>query len=118
MNGQAILAGQLIKTKCELGVATIDIDRANSNHSGVYTLHIKNDVGEAAASISVKVLGGAAVEGQVQHEASWNRIQQLEAPKPRPLPEPEKIFGSPSILQGLISQHVNEGDPCHFECQV
>jgi len=43
----------------------VDIERVNADHSGVYTLQVKNDMGQAAASISVRVLAGKAVESEV-----------------------------------------------------
>lgn len=58
--------GQIVKSKCELGVAQINIDSAHAGHSGIYTLRIKNGLGDAAASISVKVQSGDAVESQVR----------------------------------------------------
>jgi len=54
----------------------------------------------------------------VQHEASWARIRQLEAPKPEPVAIPDARFPPPNILQPLLGRQVVEGEPCHFECQV
>lgn len=55
LNGQPLGASQLIKTKSELGWATLDINGVNVDHSGVYTLKIINSEGEAASSASIKV---------------------------------------------------------------
>lgn len=82
-NGAPIPAGQLVKTGTELGTASLHIDSANPGHAGLYTLKIRNGLGEAASSATVKVAGSAAVLDQTQHLQSWQRIQDLEAPKPK-----------------------------------
>ena len=48
-------AGQLVRAGSELGVAWLDIEQAYGHHSGVYTVRIANDVGDAATSATVKV---------------------------------------------------------------
>lgn len=117
-NGQVIMASQLIKTTCELGYAILDISNAYANHSGMYTLKLKNADGECTTSASVKVLGRDAVVGDVQHEASWQRIQEIEAPKPEEPPTPDQQFVPPSFSTQLNDVAVVEGEPSHFECQV
>ncbi|KAL1245317.1 Kettin-like protein, partial [Trichinella spiralis] len=83
-NGDLIIASQLVKTKCELGHATLDIGNAYAEqHSGVYTLRLRNREGEVMTSCSVKVLGKSNVLNDTQHESSWRQIQELEKPKKR-----------------------------------
>lgn len=54
-NGQLLGASQLVKTRSELGWATLDINGVNLDHNGIYTLKIVNSEGEAASSASIKV---------------------------------------------------------------
>lgn len=54
-NGQPLQAGQLIKTRSELGWACLDIGAVNLDHNGVYTVKISNSEGEAASSATIKV---------------------------------------------------------------
>lgn len=117
-NGIPIMASQLVKTGCDLGYATLDIQNAYVDHAGIYTLKLKNAEGEAATSASVKVLGKGAVLGDVQHEASWQRIQEIEAPKPGAPAAPDQQFPPPSFVTHLNDVAVVEGEPSHFECQV
>lgn len=117
-NGQPIMASQLVKTNCDLGYATLDIQNAYADHSGLYTLKLKNSEGEAITSNSVKVLGKNAVLGDVQHESSWKRIQEIEAPKPEAPAMPDQQFPPPTFLSHMNDVAVVEGEPSHFECQV
>lgn len=74
-------ASQLIRTRFELGWACLDILAVNPDHEGVYTLRIINLEGEAASSATVKVAGIGDILGDTFHESSWQRIQEIEAPK-------------------------------------
>uniref|UniRef100_A0A915K9H6 Ig-like domain-containing protein n=1 Tax=Romanomermis culicivorax TaxID=13658 RepID=A0A915K9H6_ROMCU len=116
-NGQPIMAGQLVKVSCELGRAVVQIVKTNADHTGVYTFKVSNELGEAAASIVLKVAAGLAVLTDTQHQPSLALIRQLEAPKPAPQAEPEIIFGRPIVVQPLINVSAEEGEPCRFECQ-
>ena len=71
----------MIRTRSELGWASLDISAVNPDHEGVYTLHISNTEGEAASSASIKVAGIGDILRDTQHEESWRRIQEIEAPK-------------------------------------
>lgn len=117
-NGQLIIASQLDKTKCELGLATLDISSAHADHSGLYTLRLRNSEGEAVSSCSVRVLSRSAIYDETQHETSWQRIQELEAPKPQPEEAPPTVYPAPSFAGHLNNLEVAEGERARFECQV
>lgn len=117
-NNQPIVASQLVQTEWELGHASLYIVNAYANHSGLYTVNIANSEGTAAASATVKVeyfvdlyslntpsdqiASAGGVASDVQHEKSWQRIQQLEAAKPGAADAPSAAFPPPSIRFGYI----------------
>ncbi|OUC40200.1 immunoglobulin I-set domain protein [Trichinella nativa] len=117
-NGDLIIASQLVKTKCELGHATLDIDNAYAEqHSGVYTLRLRNREGEVMTSCSVKVLGKSNVLNDTQHESSWRQIQELEKPKEAEGTPAGISYGSPVFTEHLNNVEVNEGESASFRCQ-
>ena len=81
----------------------------------MYTLKIANTEGEAASSATVKVAGVGEILGDVQHEESWRRIQEIEAPKPPEPEEPPPVYPAPTITTQLADIECEEGDPSHFE---
>uniref|UniRef100_A0A913I9R6 Ig-like domain-containing protein n=1 Tax=Strongyloides stercoralis TaxID=6248 RepID=A0A913I9R6_STRER len=113
-NGKPIQASQLLFIRKELGWSCLDINGVNPDHNGVYTLKIKNTEGDAACSCSVKVLGVGSILGNTTHEASWKRIQEIEAPKEKsPSPPPEE-FDPPVITTQLTDVECDEGDGVSF----
>lgn len=88
---------------------------------GVYQLFIINSNGEAVTSATLKCHPKDSILGDVQHEESWRRIQEIEAPK-EPVPEPEPApkqapkFTSP--IQNSGTDGLLEGQPLHFETTV
>ena len=53
------------------------------------------------------------------HEASWEKIQIIEAPKEPPPAPPPQIFQKPSFTQPLQNlQDIPEGESALLECRV
>ncbi|VDM78989.1 unnamed protein product [Strongylus vulgaris] len=76
--------------------------------------------GEAATSCTVKCAPIKSLQLDTQHEASWNRVQEIENKKPveRVYEEPEKMPPHFVVqLPGALGE-CPEGTPIHFECQV
>ncbi|KIH53561.1 immunoglobulin I-set domain protein, partial [Ancylostoma duodenale] len=93
----------------------IRVDDSSWEHSEAIS-----QFGEAATSCTVKCAPTKSLQLDTQHEASWNRVQEIENRKPpeRIYEEPEKMaprFVVP--LPGALGE-VPEGTPIHFECQV
>jgi titin len=117
-NGHPLGASQLIRTRYELGWASLDIGGINPDQQGVYTLSISNSEGEAASSASIKVAGIGDILGDTQHEESWKRIQEMEAPR-EPEPEaPAPEYDAPSITTDIKDIECEEGDAVRFEATI
>lgn len=52
------------------------------------------------------------------HQASWQKIKELESPKPLAPAAPELQFPPPSFSGHLDNIEVKEGEQVHFECLV
>ncbi|KAK6048835.1 immunoglobulin I-set domain protein, partial [Cooperia oncophora] len=60
-----------------------------------------------------------AILGQVQHPKSYQRIQEIEAPKPKPQELPEAPKEVPTFVKQLgPAIQCNEGDNIYLEAQV
>jgi hypothetical protein len=53
--------------------------------SGTYTAIARNSVGEARSDTTIQVSPSDTLYLQPQSEASWQRVQELEAPKEKGL---------------------------------
>lgn len=59
------------------------------------------------------------IVSDVQHPSSWQKIQQLEAPKPAAPDEPNKVHPAPQFAQQLQSVDGRiEGQSVHFDAKV
>ncbi|KAI6230227.1 Hemicentin-1 [Aphelenchoides fujianensis] len=115
LNGSPLPASQLIRTRSELGWACLIIDAVNLDHQGVITLKIRNTEGEAATSAKISIAGIGDILDQTTHEESWQRIQELEAPKEKEPTPPPAEYDAPSITTQIADQEVDEGEPSVFE---
>lgn len=52
---------------------------------------------------------------ETQHEESWRRIQELEAPREKSPSPPLPDYGSPSIKKEINDIECDEGEPSRFE---
>lgn len=122
-------ASQLIKTRSELGWASLEINGVTLDHNGVFTLIIRNTEGEAATSATVQIAGIGDILGDTTHPESWTQIQILEAPKEKgkirqkihncfqilePSPPPP-VFDSPQIQTQITDIECDEGDASEFQ---
>uniref|UniRef100_A0A7E4ZS77 Immunoglobulin I-set domain protein n=1 Tax=Panagrellus redivivus TaxID=6233 RepID=A0A7E4ZS77_PANRE len=117
-NGHPLGASQLIKTRHELGWASLDIAAGNPDHEGVYTLNIANSEGDASSSASIKVAGIGSILGDTQHEESWRRIQEIEAPREKTPDSAPPEYEAPSIQVDIKDIECEEGDPSRFEATI
>jgi len=53
-----------------------------------------------------------------QHENSWQKIQELEAPKPAPEEMEPPAMEAPKFIEPLQSLERIEGQPAHFQTRV
>lgn len=102
----------------DFGLVALSIGYTVSNDQGQYTCVARNDQGEAECSGQLTVAPLDSILSDVQHQESWRRIQEIEAPKPETEPVPESEFEAPSfVLQLQNIDDLIEGQPAHFEAQ-
>ncbi|ULT87824.1 hypothetical protein L3Y34_007185 [Caenorhabditis briggsae] len=118
-NGVPLAHGSKYAIQQDFGICTLDIAYTYPEDEGIYQLRIWNPEGEAVSSATLKCHGKDAILGDVQHQESWKRIQEIEAPKPKleeADPEPK---GPPRFIQQLSSPgDLVETQPAHFEATV
>lgn len=75
--------------------------------------------GEAEVQAQLSVRGNAAIIGDTRHEQSWQKIQEMEAPRGPGEEAPTPKYGPPKFVRPLNSlDNVIEGQPGYFEAQV
>lgn len=118
-NGQPLSHGSKYAMTQDFGIVMLDIAYAYPEDEGIYQLRISNAQGEAVTSATLKCHGKASILGDTQHEESWKRIQEMEAPKPQ-LEEAEQApKGPPRFVQPISSPgDLFEGQPAHFEATI
>jgi hypothetical protein len=103
----------------DFGLVALDISYVLANDAGQYTVVAQNEAGQAQVDGQLSVETVASIIGDTQHEASWQRIQQIEAPKEVPEEAPDAQFDPPRFVQQLNSvPELVEGQPAHFEASV
>ncbi|CAD6198030.1 unnamed protein product [Caenorhabditis auriculariae] len=117
-DGHPLQNSNRFKLTSDFGYIALDIAHTVPEDSGVYSVRASNDKGEAEVQANLSVVGNAAIIGHTQHEQSWQKIQQLEAPRGPGQEAPEIQHGPPKfVIQLGSADGVVEGQPCHFEAQ-
>lgn len=119
-NGQPLPEASRFMPARNFDYVNLDILSLYGEDSGVYTCKAISAFGEAATSCTVKCTPTDSLLLSTQHEASWNKVREIEN---RPVMEKiyedaEKIaprFVVP--LAGAMGE-IGEGAPIHLECQV
>ncbi|KAK6058391.1 immunoglobulin I-set domain protein [Cooperia oncophora] len=117
-NGAPLVNGHRFRTAHDFGHVAMDILYAFGQDSGEWTCVAKNDLGEATTSCSFNVLPRSIIYADPQHPASWQRIQELEAPKVQPEEAPEREHDKPQFLEPMESLERIEFQPAHFETRL
>lgn len=118
-NGEPLAHGNKWAISQDFGLFKLSTMYTIAEDDGLYQLHLSNAAGEAVSSATLLCHPKAAILGDTQHETSWQRIQELEAPK-APAPEPEPApkqppkFTSPLKTSGEIAEHT----AAHFEATL
>ncbi|CAB3397921.1 unnamed protein product [Caenorhabditis bovis] len=118
-NGVPLSHGSKYAIQQDFGICSLDIAYTFPEDAGIYQLRIWNPDGEAVSSATLKCQGKDSIIGDVQHQESWKRIQEIEAAKPKleeADPEPK---GPPRFIQPIscVGQLV-ENQPAHFEATI
>lgn len=119
-NGELLAHGSKYAMSQDFGYVTLANGYTFPEDAGVYQLKVSNAAGEAVTSATLKCSPKDAILGDVQHEESWRRIQEIEAPKETPAepeaePKPAPSFSAPITTSGA---ELIEGQPAHFETTV
>uniref|UniRef100_A0A915DZ78 Ig-like domain-containing protein n=1 Tax=Ditylenchus dipsaci TaxID=166011 RepID=A0A915DZ78_9BILA len=118
-NGVPLAHGSKYAISQDFGYCTLAIGYTYPEDEGVYQLSVSNANGEAVTSATLKCHPLDSILGDVQHEESWRRIQEIEAPKPE-APEAEPAPKQPPKFTTQIQSvgDLVEGQPAHFETTV
>ena len=118
-NGQPLGHGSKFAIAQDFGFSTLDIQYTYPEDEGVYQCKAVSNTGEAVSSATLKCHPKGTIFTDTQHEESWRRIQEIEAPK-APIPEmPDAPKQPPHFTTQLQSLgDLYEGQPAHFEATV
>uniref|UniRef100_F1KPJ7 Titin n=1 Tax=Ascaris suum TaxID=6253 RepID=F1KPJ7_ASCSU len=117
-DGQPLVNAHRFRTTHDFGYVSLDILYAFPEDSGEWICLVRNELGEAKSAASFKVTGRGVILGETQHPESWQRIQQIEAPKAQAPEAPELRHGPPKFTEAMNSAERIEGQPVHFETRV
>lgn len=101
LNGQPIGEGNRFRHARNMDLITLDIIFVVPEDEGLWACNAVSDFGQATTSSTVKVQPIDALLLDTQNEASWQRVQELEAPKPLPEEEPEREKEPPRFTVNL-----------------
>lgn len=120
-DGKPIPTGHRFRTFHDFGFVSLDILDVYAEDSGTYTCVAKNALGQANSSITFTCKDKERILGQTQHPNSVAKIQQIEAPKPRPEEIPDAVKEAPKFIKHIGTSemmYVTEGDNVYLEAQI
>ncbi|VDO27823.1 unnamed protein product [Haemonchus placei] len=118
-NGAPIPHGHRFRTFYDFGFVSLDILGVYPQDSGEYTCKAENALGSVETKTKISCNPKDAILGQVQHPKSYQRIQEIEAPKPKPQELPEAPKEVPTFVKQLgPAIQCSEGDNIYLEAQV
>lgn len=102
----------------DFGLVALSISYTIANDAGIYSVVARNDLGENQVQGKLSVTSVDGILAEVQHQESWRRIQELEAPKKAPEELADIKHDAPQFLLQLNSiEDLIEGQPAHFEAR-
>lgn len=117
-NDQPLSNGHRFRTTHDFGYVALDILYAFAQDSGEYACVARNSQGEARSTTLLQIAGRGSILDDTQHPESWQRIQELEAPKPQadePIPDAP---AAPAFIEPLQNLERREGQPAYFQTRV
>lgn len=84
----------------------------------LFSCRATNALGQAETTANVQVVGKHTIISDVQHPQSWQRIQEIEAPRLVPEAAPTPSPEAPRFTVQIEDQERYEGQPAHWECRV
>jgi hypothetical protein len=103
----------------DFGLITLDISHTVASDAGTYSVVAQNEQGTAQVDgqLTVEPLGTLLLDPV--NQASWQKVQLLEAPKEAAPEEADVEYGPPHFTSQLQSVgDLVEGQPAHFEANV
>lgn len=118
-NGHSLSTGHRFQTTHEFGFVALNILSIYPEDSGTYTCVARNESGEASTQCTIICAGKQSINLDTRHPDSWQKIQQLEAPREEAAEAPAAPKQAPTFVNTLQDlDNLVEGQTCHLECQV
>ncbi len=113
------MAGSRMTMRADFGLVTLDLHYVLAEDIGEFRCVVSNQFGQDETVGMMDVKSRAAILADVQHPASWQRIQEIEAPRPLPGPAEPTVYAKPQFthpLQVPCNYGMNEEIAEHRGC--
>lgn len=117
-NGNPLVNGHRFRTTYDFGYVALDILYAFGQDSGEWSCVARNVLGEAQTVASFTILPRGVLYLDSQHPNSWQKIQELEAPKAQAPVVPDIDYDAPQYLEPMDSLERIEFQPAHFSTRL
>lgn len=118
-NGKELIQSSRISTSNDFGYIFLEIAGTQVDDSGLYTLKVQNNVGEAISTHQLNVISYGNIDTQCQHPEAFNQIQYLERPKFHKFQSKEPQKESPKFLKHLNNiDDAEEGESVYIETMI
>lgn len=120
LNGKIIENGHRVRHKFEFGLATLQILETQPRDSGVYICRFQNPLGSVDTQSEIQVTPKEGIISSAQHEASLEKIKELESYENAPgyfgEDFTDKRTVAPSFVKSLDQvPELREGENMHLE---
>ncbi|VDP16035.1 unnamed protein product [Soboliphyme baturini] len=117
-NNRLLASGHRFRAVHDFGYISLDILYCFPEDSGQWSCKARNKAGVAETSVQLQIASKSSIILDPNHPSSWQKIQEIEAPK-APAPAPSEVaYGAPTFTQQLENVERHEGMPVHFECRL
>ena len=96
----------------------LDILYAFPEDAGTYVCRAFNELGEATTQCTINVNPHSTLLLDPQNAASWERVQQLEAPRAAPVEAEPEAAKAPQFVAQMESLRRFEEQPAHFQTRL
>lgn len=116
--GQPLANASRRRLTSAFGYVALDILYAFPYDAGTYVCRAYNEMGEATTQCTIGVKSHDTLLLDPQNASSWERVQQLEAPKPAAAEAEAEDVKAPQFTSDMQDLRRFEEQPAHFTTRL
>lgn len=119
-NGHPLKTGSRFRTLCDFGYVALDIESINPEDAGIYTIKLKNRLGEVVDSIQIEVQPIKSIQTDTMYADTLKKLSVLERDRTHVIRDTDEKTNQPPVFTKPLnsSYRAHEGGNLHLECRL